>query len=192
MSSVTQIKQQLRLSFLHQLNNRDSENGSHEIQEALKNILTDLPLPRGKVGVFLPLSTEPAIQSLWSEPQSNFRSIEWCFPKVTAKGTITYFCSSTEFIRSSQLGVLEPVDGSEVSLDKIDCVLVPGLSFDSKGFRLGRGQGFFDRLLSQFSGVSIGVAFEEQVVEELECNDWDQPVSLLVTESQVRDFRKAE
>jgi 5-formyltetrahydrofolate cyclo-ligase len=50
--------------------------------------------------------------------------------------------------------------------------------------------GFFDRVLCRFKGVSIGICFEEQLVEQLEQDPWDIPVNVLVTDLHIRDFRK--
>ncbi len=82
------------------------------------------------------------------------------------------------------------VDQPEVSKDslinpeKIDLFIIPGLAFDSKGNRLGRGQGYYDRFLARISRYipRIGVAFNFQVVNGLPCDRYDQPVNKLVSD----------
>jgi 5-formyltetrahydrofolate cyclo-ligase len=65
-------------------------------------------------------------------------------------------------------------------------VIVPGLAFDSRGRRLGRGGGFYDRFLSQpdLTAVTCGVALEAQILEDLPREPHDVPVDLLITEER--------
>ncbi|HSI37138.1 MAG: 5-formyltetrahydrofolate cyclo-ligase [Phycisphaerae bacterium] len=87
-------------------------------------------------------------------------------------------------------GVREPVDGQPIPVGFIDLVIVPGLGFTDKGFRIGRGMGFYDRFLAQgeFIGVSCGLAFDEQVLPSIPVLDHDIPLSMLVTDRGIRRF----
>lgn len=87
-------------------------------------------------------------------------------------------------------GVREPVAGQPVPVGEIDLVIVPGLGFSPLGYRIGRGMGFYDRFLAQgdFIGVSCGLAFEEQVVDDLPVLDHDMPLSMLATDRSLRRF----
>jgi 5-formyltetrahydrofolate cyclo-ligase len=68
-------------------------------------------------------------------------------------------------------------------------VLVPGVGFDPRATRLGRGAGFYDRALVSLRDrgavVVVGLAFEVQIVPVLPADPWDQPVDLIVTEARV-------
>jgi len=87
-------------------------------------------------------------------------------------------------------GVREPVGGKPIPVDFIDMVIVPGLGFTPTGYRIGRGMGFYDRFLAQseFIGVSCGLSFEEQIVEQLPVLDHDVPLSMLATDRGIRRF----
>jgi 5-formyltetrahydrofolate cyclo-ligase len=87
-------------------------------------------------------------------------------------------------------GVREPIGGQPIPVGFIDLVIVPGLGFTPTGHRIGRGMGFYDRFLAQpeFLGVSCGLGFEEQVIEELPLLDHDIPLGMLVTDNGVRRF----
>ncbi len=93
-------------------------------------------------------------------------------------------------ITTSTLGIREPVGGKPVPANLIDLVIVPGIGFTASGHRIGRGMGFYDRFLAQseFLGLSCGLAFEEQVVDELPVLDHDIPLSMLVTDRGIRRF----
>jgi len=60
--------------------------------------------------------------------------------------------------------------------------IVPGLSFDYDGFRLGYGKGYYDRFLSGFDGDSIGLCYGECVCKRLPHGRYDRAVDVLVTE----------
>jgi 5-formyltetrahydrofolate cyclo-ligase len=87
-------------------------------------------------------------------------------------------------------GVREPIGGNPIPIDFIDLVIVPGLGFTATGHRIGRGMGFYDRFLAQpeFLGVSCGLGFEEQVIEQLPLLDHDMPLSMLATDGGIRRF----
>ena len=71
--------------------------------------------------------------------------------------------------------LLEPVGKPYDALDSIELIIVPGMSFDSKGHRLGRGRGYYDRFLAQVpQAYKIGVCFDFQHVEQVPVDDNDQ------------------
>lgn len=65
--------------------------------------------------------------------------------------------------------------------DDYDLIIVPGVAFDIYGNRLGMGKGFFDRFLKTVTAPTIGLAFDCQVVDKVPIDDYDVPVSFLVT-----------
>jgi 5-formyltetrahydrofolate cyclo-ligase len=98
--------------------------------------------------------------------------------------------SLTTGLTSTGPGIREPIAGKPVPTEFIDLVIVPGLGFTNKGFRIGRGMGFYDRFLAQtdFLGVSCGLAFAEQVIDDLPVLDHDVPLSMLATDQGLRRF----
>jgi 5-formyltetrahydrofolate cyclo-ligase len=85
-------------------------------------------------------------------------------------------------IFAGKFGTREPHSTcAEVSLEKIDLILVPGIAFDLTGNRLGRGQGFYDRLLEKFSGVKCGAGFDEQIVSEIPTEAHDAKLDFILT-----------
>jgi len=87
-------------------------------------------------------------------------------------------------------GVREPIAGKPIPLDLINLVVVPGLGFTPHGHRIGRGMGFYDRFLAQpnFSGLSCGLAFDEQIIQDIPVLDHDIPLGMLVTDRGIRRF----
>lgn len=70
-------------------------------------------------------------------------------------------------------GILEPVGTPFREYDKIDLVIVPGVAFDSSGCRLGRGKGYYDRLLPKIAAPKIGICFPFQLVDEIPTEELD-------------------
>ncbi|NNM87234.1 MAG: 5-formyltetrahydrofolate cyclo-ligase [Phycisphaerae bacterium] len=85
-------------------------------------------------------------------------------------------------------GPRDPVQGTLVSLGQIDLVVVPGIAFDRRGYRLGRGKGFYDRFLSQkeLRAVRMALCFQEQVLpQDLPVEPHDIPMNMIVTDETV-------
>ena len=85
----------------------------------------------------------------------------------------------------SRLGIAEPPHGRPVDPGTAALCIVPALAFDRSGFRLGYGMGYYDRYLKRFSGVSVGLCFEDCLRDTIPTNQNDRPVDVIVTERQV-------
>lgn len=82
-------------------------------------------------------------------------------------------------------GILEPVSEDRVGIEAIDLIIVPGVAFDRQCRRLGRGKGYYDRLLTKSAAVKIGVAFDFQLVDEVPTESFDVSMDMVVTESEL-------
>ncbi len=72
-----------------------------------------------------------------------------------------------------------------VNKDEIDLVFVPGIVFDSKGYRIGYGKGYYDKWLVGFDvSKRIGLAYEIQLTDKLPIGEYDLPVGKIVTEKR--------
>jgi 5-formyltetrahydrofolate cyclo-ligase len=74
------------------------------------------------------------------------------------------------------------------ALDEFDLILVPGIGFDVRGNRLGRGKGYYDRMLSMTRGYKCGVGFEEQIVKEIPSATHDVRMDSVITPNRRMDF----
>jgi 5-formyltetrahydrofolate cyclo-ligase len=82
-----------------------------------------------------------------------------------------------------QFGIFEPARNSpSIALNQLDLLLAPGLGFDAVGFRLGRGRGFYDRMLAgNVPGIKCGVAFEEQIIGRIPREPQDVRLDCVLT-----------
>jgi 5-formyltetrahydrofolate cyclo-ligase len=113
------------------------------------------------------------------------------FPRYQKDGGLLFHqVDRLSDLASGAFGVPEPGAGPEISLAEADVVLVPGLAFDRRGYRLGYGGGAYDRALKGVRSLKVGLAFDFQVSEEdLPAEDFDVPMDYVVTDRRLLDCR---
>ena len=112
-------------------------------------------------------------------------------PKVsTASNQIEVFqiSDANQDLKKGFYGILEPNQKKSVDPNQIDLFILPGLAFDLKGGRLGRGKGMFDQFLASLSDrkkAFIGLAFECQMVSKVPSEKHDIQVFQIITEKRI-------
>jgi len=87
----------------------------------------------------------------------------------------------TRDVQIGNFGIREPGPDCGELPTQLDIILVPGMAFDLHGRRLGRGKGFYDRLLAEVRGTTCGVAFDEQIVDEVPVEPHDVHLDYILT-----------
>lgn len=109
-----------------------------------------------------------------------------CAPKCIPqqKAMIFYDFTNLEQLEKGFHNLVEPKpeETKEVSKTSIDLILVPGLIFDKKGYRIGFGGGYYDRFLKDFSKHTIALIYSKQVRTGLPIESFDVPVRKIITE----------
>jgi 5-formyltetrahydrofolate cyclo-ligase len=109
------------------------------------------------------------------------------YPRITAGGGLLFAaCGAFEELRPGRYGVPEPPpDRPSRRLTAGDLVLVPGLAFDGRGHRLGRGKGHFDRALAppRPAACVVGVGYAFQLVDAVPCGPGDRGVDAFLSEA---------
>ena len=109
-----------------------------------------------------------------------------CYPRVEGTNLELHAVSAHEELMVSRWNLREPVRaaGGGVPVSEVDLVLVPGLAFTRDGRRLGRGGGFYDRLLGDplLKARRVGVCFEAQIIESVPLEGHDERVEEVLTE----------
>lgn len=75
----------------------------------------------------------------------------------------------------------EPTGRTFTDYDAIDLVIVPGVAFDNNGNRLGRGKGYYDRLLPRIRAHKIGICFPFQLVKEIPTEPFDKKMDKIIS-----------
>jgi len=91
-----------------------------------------------------------------------------------------------EHLQSGPYGILEPLNTDDEAHEKeIDLIIVPGIAFDRSFNRLGRGKGYYDRLLSGLTVPKIGVCFNFQLFDTIPTEPFDKKMDMIVTENEI-------
>jgi 5-formyltetrahydrofolate cyclo-ligase len=152
----------------------------------IKNILElDGWKTSSSVLLFAPIEWEPDPMELISAaPEYSF-----LFPRIAGDHLEIHRMSPRSLWITGSYGIREPdpVSWDQATLSEVDLALIPGLAFDSKGGRLGRGKGFYDRLLGhpEFRGIKVGLAWDWQIVAEVPCDRDDIPMDFVVTPGKI-------
>ena len=116
------------------------------------------------------------------------RGAETLLPRIEPAGMVFRAVARWEELRPGRYGVLEPPQGAPARvLGAVDLVLVPGVAFDARGSRLGRGGGHYDAALPESGGPPLfGVGYEFQVVPSVPRGARDRSMDAIVTECGIR------
>lgn len=110
----------------------------------------------------------------------------WALPKVVGGDLVFYRVSSMgDDMSPGAFGIMEPRDGlEEIAIGRVDLFLCPGLGFDLKGGRIGRGKGFYDRMLEKArpDALKLGICFCHQIVDEVVMDDHDVRMDGVITD----------
>lgn len=136
------------------------------------------------IGAYAPFGPEASWTDFLQSESKRREQLKWAFPFLSEKEGEMEFALS----RFSDLEIRKDF-GVDIKVPKKDSIkvvpdllLLPGLAFSKKGERLGKGKGFYDKFLDMFKGVTVGIGFEEQIVEDLPVEQHDKKVSYLVTD----------
>lgn len=138
---------------------------------------------------FASLPAEPDLWPLLSETLAGNKMVALpCFDPGNESYQPRQVTDLRVEILSGKFGIREPADSCvAIPTNELDLVLVPGVTFGKDGHRLGRGKGYYDRLLQNFTGRKIGVAFDEQIVEAVPSAENDVRMDLILTPTRCVD-----
>ena len=98
------------------------------------------------------------------------------------EGEVLSLKSYTGEVVIGPFGIQEPVGERLLDYKLIDFAVIPGMAFDREGHRLGRGKGYYDRLLPDLPAYRIGLCFPFQLLANVPTDRFDQQVNEVITE----------
>lgn len=141
------------------------------------------------VALYATDGTEPDLSSLLNEKGKRFY-----FPRYVAEGNEYELVGveepGSELVRA-KFGLLEPrpeLPAAPAGILAQMLILTPAVACDRRGVRLGRGGGFYDRMLAGESGAVVAVVYGCQLTESLPREPHDRPVDFAVTEKEILEF----
>jgi len=111
-------------------------------------------------------------------------------PKSVTKNNALILSRLTDWnnLEVGAYNILEPKQESieQVDVESIDLIIVPGVVFDESGNRIGHGKGYYDRLLNDSQNIpNIGLAFELQMIDNIESEKHDEKIDVIITEDRI-------
>ena len=172
------------LEILTALPEKDRKVQDESIMEKLGKIaeLNDAKCVFAYIGTDHEIRTEKIIEAMLSEGKTV------CVPLCYGKGQMDAIrIESVSDLSPGRYGIPEPSEnGEKVNPSDIDAIIVPGVAFDEKGKRLGRGGGYYDRFMEKTgNAVKIALCREINLLEAVPCEEHDRSVDIVLTENRI-------
>lgn len=183
-SNQQEAKAELRAKMRAVLKNISAEKRRLDSEKLCANLKEQSVFQNaGSILFFAPLPEEPDLWPLLNEMLAGKKMVALpCFDADNETYVPRHVQDIHVEILSGKFGIREPATTCiAIPLDDLDLVLVPGVAFALDGHRIGRGKGFYDRLLENFTGEKIGIAFDEQIVETIPAEENDVLMDLILT-----------
>lgn len=132
--------------------------------------------------LYSPLNDEVDVFSIVNDAYRNGKTV--LLPKVVGEDLELRIYKGVESLERGAFGILEPVGDVFLDYNPIELAIVPGMAFDKAGHRLGRGKGYYDRLLPRLKNAyKIGVCFPFQYLDEIPCEEHDVVMDEVISSS---------
>ena len=182
--SVPDKKVELRRSFREKLKLMSAEERTGASAQICQRLLEQAMWQTARsVLCYVPTAGEPGIWPLVIEALGQGKQI--AILRYVAAGDEYVPCLIREADRDlepGRFGILEPsMSCPKFDLKQLDLALIPGIGFSLNGGRLGRGKGYYDRLLAAFSGFKCGVAFDCQLADDFPLEPHDVRLNCILT-----------
>ena len=164
------------------------EEKNRQSKEKLMTISSDLLKQIEKHPHFIASKTILMYYSLGDEVQTHDFVEKWhrekkiLLPVVQGDILVLRHYTGKDCLRVGAYHIEEPGGENYTDYDKIELGIIPGVSFDRQGNRLGRGKGYYDKLLPLLHSYNIGICYRFQAQEEIPAEPFDQPMNEVWTE----------
>lgn len=141
------------------------------------------------VGIYLSLRNEVMVEKLFEPLHAQGKLI--CTPIVSGTKNLDFVrLDSLSDLKKGPGGVREPKVKECILETQIEALVIPGIAFDPRGYRVGWGRGYYDTFLSKNPNlIKIGAAYDFQIIDRIEAEDHDIKMDYVVTEKRILKFR---
>ncbi len=187
-------KTHLRTQLLQQRNNLSHLELQHTANKITQQIVAwDKFKSAQHIGLYHAFRNEVNLQALWIIAHNLGKKTYFPVIDSLRNNKIMQFLEATpdQDLPLNHFRIKEPFPNSpSIAIENMDCLFIPLVAFDQKGYRLGMGQGYYDRALANLQNkpCCVGIAYSFQEVETLPHDSWDVPLDVIVTEKEIRFF----
>ena len=188
---VREEKKALRHTIRTKMRSEWTEEYRQTVSEQVcQQIETFLPFVRSHcVALYCALPDEVDLTVILERYQGDKRLL---IPRVEGDNINFYSYQPEALITSDDYKILEPTADVEEAVDpaEIELILVPGVSFDLHGGRMGRGKGYYDRFFARCPhALRAAVTSSLQIVEQIPLEPWDVAMHYIITDSRTYEVR---
>lgn len=178
--SIALTKQRIRTTILLKLKKQKEEDRNKKSTIIKEKLFKTRIFKKAKIVMFyISLNGEVDTKDMIKEALNLGKLV--VVPVCLDRTIIACILNNKAKLQRGPYGVWEPVLKKPIDPKKLDLVAVPGLAFDKKGKRLGRGKGYYDRFLTKIrSAVSIGLAFDFQILPVIPATKFDVDVQKVI------------
>lgn len=150
---------QMALSQMKSLSGKDKEQADGWLTQ---HMLQSRAYQEAKViATYLSMPHEVSTVAFIKQAQSDGKRV--LVPKTYGQGRMIFVDYDESRLQKSSFGLMEPISEEAVDKTEINLIHVPGVVFNSQGFRIGYGGGYYDRYLADFSGASVSTLYQIQL-----------------------------
>lgn len=133
------------------------------------------------VAAYYPLESEVDLRPLLEQLKQEGKRL--ALPISYDGGVMVFHEAKLETLEQGLYGIFQPPECSAVvAPEEIDGMLVPGVAFDPMGGRIGYGKGYYDRILQEYQGWTMGICYAAQMTNDVFSQPHDVPLQYLVDE----------
>jgi 5-formyltetrahydrofolate cyclo-ligase len=182
--SIAMQKRSLRQSLLAQRRSLSTTEWRETSDRLCQQLINDEQFQRATtVLTYSSFRQEPDVMGLMQIAVEK----RWGLSRCVDQMLVWHEWSPGMGLQPNRYGILEPDQTSpQIDARAVDLILVPAIACDFRGYRLGYGGGFYDRLLSQSEWAekrTVGIVFEHLRLPELPIEPWDCPMAGVCTET---------
>ena len=180
------MKKVLRKELIKKRNELTTDEVATLSEAIINNLFKLIDFEKMKsIMLYYPIQNEVSTEKL----------IEFCndkkkkvvLPKVIKEKREIIPCkiADTDHLKLGEYNIMEPFEYEIIDKNEIDVVIVPGVGFSKKGYRLGYGAGYYDKFLMDYKGLKVGICYSLQLVEDVYEEEHDIKMDYIVTDSEI-------
>ena len=160
------MKKELRQTVLNQMKKLTGKEKEQADSWLTQHLLSSAAYQKAQViATYLSMPHEVSTAAFIEQAQLDGKRV--LVPKTYGQGRMIFVNYDKNRLQKSSFGLLEPTSEEAVEQAEIDLIHVPGVVFNSQGFRIGYGGGYYDRYLADYTGASISTIYAVQQAEFL-------------------------
>lgn len=185
---IRKYKQELRLRCRAKrtgLNAEEKAKLDKSVAENVRRLKEYRPAHTVLIYMSTPIEVDTVsiIKNAWEDGKRV--AIPRCIPE--SRDMEFHYIDNIESLKPGTFGVLEPDPSLPIVNDFSGCLMiVPGMQFDMRGYRIGYGKGYYDRYMVRFTGISAGICYADELKPFMYHGRYDRHVDIVVTDKRIK------